>query len=260
MIPGARALWRLSNPRHRRQRRLRKSYPDQLFQYECCTEMNRYPAVFAFVRDCLAGIAEPHILSFGCSTGEEVLTLRSYFPSAEIVGIDINPRNIAACRRRLRQAGDPQIRFELAGSPEREADAFFDAIFCMAVLRRGELGSTNAARCDHLIRFANFDRAVADLNRCLKPGGLLVIMHSNFRFVDTTTAAEYDAVWALNQRCQPQDTPLFGKDDRRLLAGPYNDVVFRKRFPLCPRAYSVGKAATYTAMCTGFRRYDVDGL
>ena len=35
-------------------------------------------------------IEHPKILSFGCSTGEEVATLSKYIPHGSIVGVDIN--------------------------------------------------------------------------------------------------------------------------------------------------------------------------
>ena len=39
------------------------------------------------------------ILSYGCSTGEEVLTLRNYFPNAHIIGAEINKHSLAKCRQ-----------------------------------------------------------------------------------------------------------------------------------------------------------------
>ena len=49
-------------------------------------------------------------------------------------------------------------------------------------------GLPGVTRCDHLIRFEDFARAVADFERCLKPGGLLIIRHSNFRLRDAPMA------------------------------------------------------------------------
>ena len=78
---------------------------------------DRYPQFFAHVAGRLAHNPAPRILSFGCSTEDEVFTLRRYFPRAELVGIDINPRAIAKCERRLpQQGGDAGIRFSRAGS------------------------------------------------------------------------------------------------------------------------------------------------
>jgi tRNA G46 methylase TrmB len=61
------------------------------------TALNRYPEIFT-----AAAAAAPNaqrILSFGCSTGEECVTLASYFPSAQIVGTDINPVNLIKARK-----------------------------------------------------------------------------------------------------------------------------------------------------------------
>ena len=56
------------------------------------TSLDRYPEIFAAA---VAAVPEARrILSFGCSTGEECVTLASYFPGALIVGTDINPLNL----------------------------------------------------------------------------------------------------------------------------------------------------------------------
>jgi trans-aconitate methyltransferase len=52
------------------------------------TALDRYPEVFA-----AAAAAAPdarRILSFGCSSGEECVTLAEYFPKSEIIGAEIN--------------------------------------------------------------------------------------------------------------------------------------------------------------------------
>jgi SAM-dependent methyltransferase len=181
-IPGLVALVRLyrclAYPSYRSVWRLKRDRPDNLFQPYSTTQHNRYPRIFSFVAKRLSGIAVPRLLSYGCSTGEEVFTLREYFPSAEIVGIDINPRNVAVCRKRLKRSGDTRIRFEIAGSPAIQPAFAYDAVFCMAMLRHGDLGATNAENCSGLIRFADFERTVTGLCRCLKPGGFLVLRHS----------------------------------------------------------------------------------
>jgi hypothetical protein len=77
---------------------------------------------------------------------------------------------------------DAAMSFEFASSTEAEPAAVYDAIFAMAVLRHGSLGPPGVTRCDHLIQFDEFARAVEDFERCLKPGGLLVIRHNNFDY------------------------------------------------------------------------------
>ena len=99
-----------------------------------------------------------------------------------------------------------------------------DIIFCMAVLRHGGLGNPGVIRCDHLLRFADFENAVADFSRCLRTGGFLAMAHNNFRFSDTRTSADFETILAMKS---PE--PRFGPDHLRLAdAGDEVGFVFRK--------------------------------
>jgi hypothetical protein len=111
-----------------------------------------------------------------------------------------------------------------AQPPERSGN--YDAIFAMAVLRHGSLGQPGVSRCDHLIRFEDFAHAVADLERCLKPGGLLIIRHSNFRLCDAPAGRAFETI--LRLPTEP-GTPLFGPDNRLLPDNDYSDTVFRQK-------------------------------
>ena len=229
IVRAARLLWRLAADRsYRNVMWLYWVRPRGAFQPVNDTRPDRYPGIFRFVQTALADdplAGHPLVLlSFGCSTGEEVFTLRRYFPAARIKGVDINPANIAIGKRRLAEQGDPGIRFECAESTAGEATGAYDAIFCMAVLRHGGLGEPGVTRSDHLLRFADFENAVADFARCLRRGGLLAIAHSNFRFSDTRTSADFESVLRMTS-----PTPLFGPDNRRFPDGGGKvDAVFRK--------------------------------
>ena len=208
---------------YRRARWLALRHPENLFQPFSTTRADRYPVIFRFVRNALGDAASHRLLSFGCSTGEEPLTLRRYFAASFIKGIDISARNITVCERRRARAGDAAMAFATAGSTAGEDAASYDAIFCMAVLRHGDLA--DAARCDPLLRFEDFEAAVGDFARCLKPGGLLVLRHCNFRFRDAAASRGF----ATMLRVPPNPrTPLFGRDNRRLVGVQDHEVVFRK--------------------------------
>src|SRR5262245_15793576 len=105
------------------------------------TALNRYPEVFA-----AAAAAAPdarRILSFGCSSGEECVTLAEYFPKAEIVGADINPVILLQARKYR----SDRIRFVYASDRILSGLGGFDAIFCMAVLRgAGHIRDLRGAR------------------------------------------------------------------------------------------------------------------
>jgi len=231
MLPlrAARRLWRLaSDPAYRHVLRLKGRPLRHAFQPFNETKADRYPRIFGFVQMALGADSALQILSFGCATGEEVFSLRRYFPRALIKGIDINPGNIAVCRKRLARARDAGLSFEVAASTVGEAAASYDAIFCMAVLRHGDLGAPGVTRCDHLLRFEDFAATIADFSRCLKPGGLLAIRHSNFRLCDAPAAADFEAVLNLPYR-QHSGPPLFGPDHRLMQDASYPDAVFRKK-------------------------------
>jgi SAM-dependent methyltransferase len=227
---AVRRLWRLAtDPTFRHVLRLSTRPPKEAFQPTNVTKADRYPRIFGFVQSTLGADNPVNILSFGCSTGEEVFSLRGYFPRATIKGIDINPGNIAVCRKRLKRSGDAGLSFEVAASTAGEAAASYDAIFCMAVLRHGGLGRPGVTRCDHLLRFADFAAAIDDFRRCLKPGGLLAIRYSNFRLCDTPVAGDFETVFSVDYPKQIKGPPIFGPDHRLMQGVKYPDTVFRKK-------------------------------
>jgi SAM-dependent methyltransferase len=203
--------------------------PDNLFQPHNDTGPERYPEVFEFLRARVGNNDGVRLLSFGCSVGDEVFTLRRYFPMAEITGMDISAGNIRSCRRRQRRQGDDRMRFVLAGTANAEASDFYDAILCMAVFRHGDLGAEHPPSCAHILTFAAFEDTVTDLARCLKPGGFFAIEHSNFRFCDTDLSEGFEVV--ASRPRNPADTsgtPQYGPDNARCEEDPAIQVVFRK--------------------------------
>lgn len=213
-------------PAERTLHRLRTERAEELLQPWPVTAPDRHPELFALARERLSGIAEPRILSFGCSTGEEPLTLARYLPQARIDGLDINPRNVAAARRKVAQAGLPGLAIAEAGAPPAGA-ALYDAVFCLSVLRHGELDACQPEDCRAILPFHRFADTVAGLDRVLKPGGYLFLWGCNFRFADTTAAAGYEPVPVPGMAAQ--DGPFYGPDDRRLPLDSAADFVFRKR-------------------------------
>ncbi|MDH7975302.1 class I SAM-dependent methyltransferase [Sphingomonas sp. AR_OL41] len=176
------------------------------------------------MRDSVGDGLATHLLSFGCSTGEEVFSLRRYFAESRITGVDISPHRIRQCRRRARRIrADPAIRFAVAASAEGFAPQSFDVVFANSVFKHGDLAIA-PPRWDHRMRFGDFERVVSDLARRVKPGGLLVIRHANFRFSDVAAAKDFTTL-----RHMPRDpkTPLYDFANRLV---PMSDeaVVFRR--------------------------------
>jgi SAM-dependent methyltransferase len=220
--PSLGALWRKG--RFELGRRLRRPAEGR-FQPYPHTLPDRYPWLFDFAAAALESVPEPRLLSFGCSRGEEVFSLRRRFPTAAIKGLDIDPRNIAAA---LARAADDGVRFEVDSSTRAEPDAGYDAIFCLAVLCHGDLTVTGAKTSEPLLRFADFERTVADFARCLKPGGLLFLHTTNFRFGDTAAADGFEVVLEARPDQLAPDV-LFDREGRLMPGERYLPVGFRKR-------------------------------
>lgn len=204
----------------------------RLFQPATVTWMDRHPGLFALAATRLALHESPRLLSFGCSTGEEAFTLSDYLPHSSIDAIDANPACIDQARRsaenlhaegRLRAS---QIRFACADAPEAFAFDSYDAVFCLSVLRHGDLEARTPKLCTDTLPFLRFAAAIDSLDRCLRPGGLLVLWGCNFRFSDTPTAKRYRTVPSPHVRAQPG--PFYGADDRLSAHPSYGDFVFVK--------------------------------
>ena len=193
---------------------------------------DRYPWLFSFARARIGDGPGKSLLSFGCSTGLEAISLRGYFPEAQITGLDIDPQNIARCRRH----GRDDIAFAVAGTTADEASESFDAIFCLAVLCNGKLVVTDAQQSDPLLYFETFETMVTDFARCLKPGGLLCLVTTNFRFCDTGVAADFEPVLQIDPALMAPDRH-YGRDNRRLEGERYTEVAFVKRH-IAPAARS----------------------
>jgi hypothetical protein len=230
--PGARRAVRLFralfSPHRRAIRRVERDRPGALLQPSSTTRLDRYPALFGFVRDRLAHLPEPRILSYGCATGEEVFTLRDYFPRAWITGVDINPRSISRARRRLASRPDARIDFRLCGSPAELGPAEYDAVFCMAVLRHGDLLAEKPDLCDRLLPFARAEAIATSLADRLGPGGYLALWCVQFRFTDMAVSDEFEIVLS-DDSGGYFNQPLYGPDNRRCPGAACLDAIFRKR-------------------------------
>jgi hypothetical protein len=115
------------------------------------------------------------ILSFGCSTGEELAGLQVLFPAARLFGCDIDWHNLQCARALL---GDRATIFASAdGEVLRHGP--FDVILCNSVL----MGPTTVkSGRKQGIDAARWTDVLGVLAEALKPGGILQIINSNIPF------------------------------------------------------------------------------
>jgi Methyltransferase domain len=203
--------------------------PHNLFQPQGTTAYDRYPEELEAARAALA-TPTPEILSFGCSSGEELLTLRRRFPGSRIRGLDINPVAVRAARRLVRDAGeDAAITVGRAGDATGEAPESYDLVLALAVFRHASLND-GPARCDGVLDFVSFEHTIDGLAASLRPGGVLVIRHANFRFTDCAVADGYEPVLAgLPSSNEHVVTPVYDRSNRLTAPESRDDGVYRKR-------------------------------
>ena len=220
-------LRRWLDPELRAIAKLRRQAPAGLLQPFPDTFDNRYPEVFAALADRLRGIERPRVLSFGCSDGAELRSLRRYLPHAELIGIDLNPRALGRAQALLAKQPDALLRYRLAGDTSDEPRESFDAILALAVLRHGELEAARPASCAKILPFAQAAAALADLDARLKPGGWLAVWHAHFRVCDATATATYQTETLPFSESDPMNL-LYGKDNLRLEGVTSANVLFCK--------------------------------
>jgi len=124
----------------------------------------------------------PKILSFGCSIGEEIVTLKHIFPEAELFGCETDPATRAVAARSVGHLAvilESDIRTLAAAGP-------FELINCSAVLCLNPPTDISS-------RFPStqFDETLKILDAVLCPGGLLAITNASYRFWDSSIAQSY---------------------------------------------------------------------
>ena len=184
---------------------------NKYFQRSTYTELNRYPLLFNQCRLLLQDVKQPSLLSYGCSTGEEVTSLSRYLPDAYIMGVDINPRCIRICNKKNHNPLHVfcEVKDELFSQSES-----FDAIFCMAVFQRIENRPDSPGRLATGFTFQLFEAEIERLHSKLRKGGYLFITQADFSFQDTRFAAYYEPVM-FEGNMKLLKRPLYGADGRQ---------------------------------------------
>jgi hypothetical protein len=175
------------------------------------TKYNRYPSLFIICKEHFKDKENLRILSFGCSTGEEVFTLNEYMPKAEIVGTDISPYNLKQCNKKPKSAS---ISFVHSLSEEFLRSENFDAIFALAVLQH-EGNRHEGVTVATQYTFEHFEEQVVALDKKLNTGGLLFIDQSDFNFLETKLRLNYFHL-AVEGNKAKNNRPLFNSSNKKV--------------------------------------------
>ena len=198
-------------------------YKKQFHQTSHYTEANRYPDLFEICHDYFKEQSAPKILSYGCSTGEEVFSLGDYLPNASIIGTDISKWCIKeSCKKNVGN----RFAFVHSGSEQFELLDNFDAIFCLAVFQHPKNREEFVNKATKYV-FSQFEQQLIILDKKLKTGGLLFIDECDFNFLETRLVLNYFPLQSSNNKLS-RERPLFNKWNQKISDTQKNYRVFLK--------------------------------
>lgn len=181
------------------------------------TAPERYPDIFS----CLESLVRPksRILSFGCSTGEEIDSLSRHCKRSKVFGCEVNRHCLAVLSGRK----DKDRIFTFADL--EKSDLMFDCITAFSVLCRWP-STKGKEDISKIYRFEGFDSTVSWLDSKLNSGGLLVIYNSNYRMADTAVYKNYTVLSCAGLH-DAGEMDHFSREGKPL-PEKYMEVFFRK--------------------------------
>lgn len=202
-----------------------------MLQRRTNTAPNRYPGIFRTVQHHVAqsrgpGLGEGRlrILSFGCSTGIEVLSIRAYFPEATLFGCDRDPD---ALSQALRYTRDDACRLFLSTPEAIAANGPYDIIFAMSVFCQYP-DSKGVSNLESLYPFSLYEKLASNLIENLREGGLFCVMNTNYPFSTLPQSSQFDR---LRSPLIPGNGFIdkFARDGRRLTTSYGNKYGYSHR-------------------------------
>jgi hypothetical protein len=151
-----------------------------------------------------ANSTPPRILSFGCSTGDEMTTIATYFPDAEIQGCDIDLE--------IAQGRDDLPGPVYFSTPEAIAEnGPYDIVFAHSVLCLHPFEAPVPGE----FPFADFEKLVRSLHDNLNDQGLLCLYNLSYLFRDLPFADQYRVVQG-DRASENGYVPKWSSDGRKI--------------------------------------------
>jgi SAM-dependent methyltransferase len=135
------------------------------------TKINRYPEIFREIKSIIP--CPKQILSFGCSTGEECITLQKYyFNDIEIIGLDINEQ-IIKNNQNINKYKNIKYYSKVDNINEKSDLIFANSVLCRWPETEGEY------------TFETFENTLKIVDSLLNENGYLCIYNSKYLFTET---------------------------------------------------------------------------
>jgi hypothetical protein len=134
---------------------------------------------------------KPHkdlrLLSFGCSVGDEIATMRTFFPEAEIFACDVQESLLDIARASFQ---DDRIHVFRSTPENIRSNGPYDLIIASAVL------CVNPSPPDYAraFPFARYDGIVAMFDECLADDGILAMPNAGYLFLESSVYDRYRPV------------------------------------------------------------------
>jgi len=128
------------------------------------------------------------VLDIGCGFGLFSLYYAATAPGRFVRGLDLSARRIAMARRAAGRLGIDNVSYEQGDARDFKGDSGVAAVYMLDIV--------------HHVPPATVPPLLAQLRRCLAPGGLLIV-----KDVDTRPAPKRWFTWALDRLMDPR-TPV----------------------------------------------------
>lgn len=151
----------------------------------------------------------PDVLSFGCSIGDELATLRIMFPGARLHGCDIHPTALAAAQASVGHFADVFTSSDEAVAARGPYDLI--CAFSSLCLNPPPKGPFAAA-----FPFARFEQILDLFAAVLKPGGVLALYNTSYLLRHASAARTFDILRS-DQIAKNGFVDLHAPDGARLL-------------------------------------------
>jgi len=201
------------------------------------TQMNRYPEQYSFLKELVAqnqSEADKKILSFGCATGMEPLTLaQQYFeePSITIFGVDVADYALSESTKRASEVPEGKITILDGREVSPKVHGPFDAVlgnsvFC--IYGKRDVPYQNITYVMEMFPFSVFESMLDEIDLYLKVGGVLTVFNSNYDFMDTHLADRYEPI--SDKKCPNHFVPRIDQENKKFVdvKDEMMDCLFRK--------------------------------